>query len=151
MDSGRQTERALPIADAQIHLEPRDQGGMKDIAVCLVIGGLDSCGTAAIGVQGSPPDFLHLNSRQRTERRALQLGTKPSTNLEIETPIIHLKKFEIVRKGIELGAPLERTWSCYQSEEIACGVCDSCALRLRGFQQAGVEDPIPYSQKSIPL
>jgi 7-cyano-7-deazaguanine synthase len=76
--------------------------------------------------------------------QAINLGTKPSTKLSIKTPIISMKKSEIVQRSIELGAPLELTWSCYQSEAIACGVCDSCALRLRGFRQAGVEDPIDY-------
>ncbi len=76
--------------------------------------------------------------------RMIALGTKPETRLEILTPIIHLRKSEIVRRGRELGAPFELTWSCYQSEDEACGVCDSCALRLRAFEEAGVEDPIPY-------
>ncbi|MBI1806059.1 MAG: 7-cyano-7-deazaguanine synthase QueC [Ignavibacteria bacterium] len=77
----------------------------------------------------------------------IALGTKPETHLVIDTPIINLKKSEIVRLGVELHAPLHLTWSCYAREDIACGVCDSCALRLRGFQIAGVEDPIPYSIK----
>ena len=72
---------------------------------------------------------------------------KPGANIEIDTPVIGIKKDEIVRKGVELGAPLDRTWSCYQDEEIACGVCDSCALRLRGFQKAGIPDPIPYRSR----
>ncbi len=76
--------------------------------------------------------------------RVIELGTKPDTHITIETPIIHMKKWEIVKKGVELKAPLHLTWSCYQNEDEACGVCDSCALRLRGFQLAGVEDPIPY-------
>ncbi len=71
-------------------------------------------------------------------------GTKPSTKIKIETPIINFSKAEIVKKGIELGAPLNLTWSCYKNEDEACGVCDSCALRLRGFQIAGIEDPIKY-------
>jgi len=75
------------------------------------------------------------------------LGTKPETKIKIETPIIHLSKAEIIKKGIELNAPLHLTWSCYQSEDKACGVCDSCALRLRGFQQAAIEDPIEYHIK----
>jgi 7-cyano-7-deazaguanine synthase len=74
-------------------------------------------------------------------------GTKPDTQLEIVTPVIHLRKSEIVRRGRELGAPFELTWSCYQAQEVACGVCDSCALRLRAFEEAGVEDPLPYSQR----
>jgi 7-cyano-7-deazaguanine synthase len=77
----------------------------------------------------------------------IRLGTKPSTHLEIVTPIIHLNKAGIVKTAIELSAPLALTWSCYQAEDLACGVCDSCALRLRGFRQAGAEDPIPYALK----
>lgn len=76
--------------------------------------------------------------------KMLDLGTKPSTRIKIETPIIHFSKAEIVKKGIELNAPLNLSWSCYQNEDEACGVCDSCALRLRGFKTAGVEDPIDY-------
>lgn len=75
---------------------------------------------------------------------AIDAGTKPETRIEIRTPIIHLSKAEIVKKGIELGAPLELSWSCYRSEDLACGTCDSCALRLRGFEVAGLTDPILY-------
>jgi len=71
-------------------------------------------------------------------------GTKPETKIKILTPIISMSKAEIVKKGFELNAPLHLTWSCYKSEDEACGVCDSCAFRLRGFQQAGIEDPIRY-------
>ncbi len=74
----------------------------------------------------------------------VRVGTRPETQLEITTPLIHMKKHEIVRRGIELGAPMHLTWSCYQSEEEACGTCDSCALRLRAFARAGAEDSICY-------
>ena len=74
----------------------------------------------------------------------IRLGTAAG-DIRIETPIIFLTKEQIIRKGLELHAPLNLTWSCYQREDIACGVCDSCGLRLRGFQQAGVEDPISYA------
>lgn len=77
--------------------------------------------------------------------RLISVGTKPETDLEILTPVIHLRKSEIVRRGVELGAPLHLTWSCYQGENVACGVCDSCALRLRAFEEAGLEDPIAYA------
>jgi 7-cyano-7-deazaguanine synthase len=79
--------------------------------------------------------------------KMVDLGTKPETKIKIVTPIINFSKADIVRKGAELKAPLHLTWSCYQSEDEACGVCDSCAFRLRGFQQAGVDDPIPYKTK----
>ncbi len=77
-------------------------------------------------------------------QQTINTGTKPDTRIEIRTPIIHLSKAEIVKKGIELGAPLHLTWSCYRNETLACGRCDSCALRLRGFEQAGLKDPIAY-------
>ncbi len=76
--------------------------------------------------------------------RTIETGTKPETQIKIITPIIHLSKAEIVQKGIELNAPLHLSWSCYRSEDLACGKCDSCALRLRGFERAGAIDPIIY-------
>jgi 7-cyano-7-deazaguanine synthase len=76
--------------------------------------------------------------------KTIETGTKPETEIKIKTPIIHLSKAEIVRKGLDLNAPLHLSWSCYRSENLACGTCDSCALRLRGFQQAGAVDPITY-------
>lgn len=79
--------------------------------------------------------------------KLIELGTKPETNIEIVSPIIHLRKDEIVKKGIELNAPFELSWSCYKNEDVACGECDSCALRLRGFQLANFEDPIKYLVK----
>ena len=79
--------------------------------------------------------------------RVIALGTKPETQLEIVAPVIRMRKSEIVRRGMDLGAPFDHTWSCYQAEDVACGVCDSCALRLRAFEEAGFEDPIPYAQR----
>lgn len=81
--------------------------------------------------------------------KVIELGTKPKTSIKIITPVIWLSKAEIIKKGKNLNAPFHLSWSCYQNEDQACGVCDSCALRLRGFQQAGIEDPIPYEQKPI--
>jgi 7-cyano-7-deazaguanine synthase len=78
-------------------------------------------------------------------QRAIDTGTKPETRIKIVTPVIHLSKSEIVRRGLELGAPLELTWSCYAAEDQACGQCDSCALRLRAFAEAGTPDPIGYA------
>jgi 7-cyano-7-deazaguanine synthase len=79
--------------------------------------------------------------------KVIDVGTKPSTKIKIITPVIYFPKEEIVRKGMELNAPFHLTWSCYKNEDLACGECDSCALRLRGFQKAGVEDPIKYKVK----
>lgn len=87
----------------------------------------------------------------RAFEEAANLGTRPGTRLSLRAPLIHLKKSEIVRRGMDLGAPLRLTWSCYQGEREACGRCDSCLLRLRGFQQAGVADPIPYAAHGMNL
>ncbi len=76
--------------------------------------------------------------------RAIELGTRPETQIRIVTPVIGMSKTEIVRRGLELRAPFEMTWSCYQGEARACGGCESCLLRLRGFAGAGAVDPIPY-------
>ncbi len=78
--------------------------------------------------------------------RAINLGTKDETDIKIEMPLVHLKKSQIVKRALELGVPLELTWSCYQSEELACGVCDSCRLRLKGFREANSRDLIKYKE-----
>lgn len=74
----------------------------------------------------------------------IKLGTKPETKIDIITPIINNTKEDIVRIGNELGVPFQHTWSCYQNNDLACGTCDSCALRLRGFDKMGIKDPIKY-------
>ena len=79
-------------------------------------------------------------------QRVIETGTKYERPLHIRTPLIHLSKEEIIRRGLELGAPLHLSWSCYKSEDRACGVCESCVLRLRGFRRAGTADPIPYER-----
>ncbi len=76
----------------------------------------------------------------RVFQELIRVGTRPETQIEIMTPVIQWKKSEIIRRGIELVAPLHLTWSCYQNEDIACGACDSCLLRLRAFAEAGVTD-----------
>jgi len=75
---------------------------------------------------------------------AAEAGTRPETHVAIRTPLIKLTKADIVRRGLELGAPLHLTWSCYTDSDRACGICESCRLRLRGFAEAGEIDPIPY-------
>ena len=80
----------------------------------------------------------------RVFQELIRVGTRPETQIEVVTPVIRLKKSEIIRRGLELGAPLHLTWSCYQSEDAACGACDSCLLRMRAFAEAGAADPIAY-------
>ena len=84
----------------------------------------------------------------RAFQELIRAGTRPETQIEIVTPVIALRKSEIIRQGVELKAPLELTWSCYQNDDEACGVCDSCLLRLRAFAEAGFADPIAYRQES---
>ncbi len=76
----------------------------------------------------------------------IKKGTKEG-DIEVVTPVIYLNKVEIVQKAILLNAPLIHSWSCYERNDVACGVCDSCALRLRGFKKAGIDDPIDYETR----
>ena len=84
----------------------------------------------------------------RAFNEVVKAGTREGS-IEVVTPLIAMRKAEIVRLGLELGAPFDLTWSCYQRENRACGVCDSCALRLRAFQDAGTKDPIPYAEAEV--
>lgn len=76
--------------------------------------------------------------------KVIDKGTKPETNIKIITPIIDMGKDEIIKKGLELQVPFEKTWSCYKNNEQACGKCDSCGLRLRAFEKVGIADPLEY-------
>jgi len=79
--------------------------------------------------------------------RAINLGTKEETHIEIKMPLVTLKKSQIVQKALEMGVPLQDTWSCYKDEDVACGLCDSCRLRLKGFEEAGEKDPLAYADQ----
>ena len=80
----------------------------------------------------------------RAFQELLRVGTRPETRIEIMTPVIHLHKSAIIRRGIDIGVPLHLTWSCYQNDDQACGSCDSCLLRLSAYAEVGVADPIRY-------
>ncbi len=84
----------------------------------------------------------------RAFNEVVKTGTKEGT-IRVVTPLIAMRKAEIVTLGLELGAPFDLTWSCYQREDRACGVCDSCALRLRAFRDAGAKDPISYAEAGV--
>lgn len=83
----------------------------------------------------------------RKFEEAVHEGTKPETGISIVTPLVDLDKAAIVRRGLELEVPLQLTWSCYTESDRACGECESCRLRLRGFAAAGARDPIPYRSR----
>ncbi|MFH0709017.1 MAG: 7-cyano-7-deazaguanine synthase QueC [Pseudomonadota bacterium] len=116
------------------------------LSIATAIAEKEGCSAIAIGVveedSSGYPDCrdTFIQSFQHTAN----LGTKETTNITIEMPLVHLQKSQIVQEAIKLNVPLHLTWSCYQSEDKACGVCDSCRLRLRGFERAGVNDPIEY-------
>ncbi len=80
----------------------------------------------------------------KSMQESINLGTKDTTNITIHMPLVSLKKSQIVQKAVDLNVPLELTWSCYKNEDKACGVCDSCRLRLNGFKLAEIMDPIDY-------
>jgi 7-cyano-7-deazaguanine synthase len=116
------------------------------LSIATAIAEKEGCEVIAIGVveedSSGYPDCREAFIDAFTQ--AANLGTKETTNLTIEMPLVRLQKSQIVQEALKLGAPIHLTWSCYQSEEKACGVCDSCRLRLRGFERAGVIDPIDY-------
>lgn len=87
----------------------------------------------------------------RVFQELIRAGTRPETRIEMMTPVITLKKSEIIQRGLQLRAPLHLTWSCYQNEDAACGACDSCLLRLRAFAETGATDPITYSRAASAL
>jgi len=89
------------------------------------------------------PSFIEAFNRLVAE------GTKPGSGIAVHAPLVDLSKADIVRLAMDLSLPLDLTWSCYSRNDLACGACDSCALRLRGFEQAGVKDPIRYAPKAI--
>ena len=104
-------------------------------------------GINALDYSGYPdcrPEFLE--AFQRTANLATKAGTEDGRTLQYHAPLITLSKAEIVREGTRLGVPWELTWSCYEGDEVACGTCDSCQLRLKGFAEAGFTDPLPYRQ-----
>jgi 7-cyano-7-deazaguanine synthase len=90
------------------------------------------------------PEYYH------AFQELIRQGTRPETRIEIMTPVIAMRKSEIARRGVDLGAPLGGTWSCYQFEDAACGACDSCRLRLQAFAEAGLPDPLAYRARVAP-
>lgn len=145
------TDKAIPVAGAEIDSEvvptsyvPFRNAHLLAIAASWaeVIGAeriyIGAVAEDSSGYPDCRPEFF------AAFNKSIETGTRPETKIEIFTPIINLRKSEIVGMGLMLGAPLHLTWSCYQGTEAACGKCDSCALRLRGFHEAGVEDPILY-------
>jgi 7-cyano-7-deazaguanine synthase len=148
------TDTAVPVSQADLQFKgiptsyvPFRNANFLSVAVSWA----EVLGAAAVFIGAVEEDSSGYPDCRKEFYDAFQAvvraGTKPTTGITIVTPVIGMSKEEIVRTGVKLGAPLQLSWSCYQREDIACGVCDSCALRLRGFQRAGVEDPIAYEQR----
>ncbi len=150
------TDSSIPVSKADLASKaipssyvPFRNANMLSVAVSWA----ETLGASAIFVGAVEEDSSGYPDCRReffdAFEEVIKVGTKPTTYIQIITPIIHESKRDIVLRGISLGAPLQLTWSCYQNEEVACGVCDSCALRLRGFRLAGVEDPISYDHRPV--
>jgi 7-cyano-7-deazaguanine synthase len=146
------TDRSMPVAPADLNAGgiptsyvPFRNANMLSIAVSWG----EVLGAQALFVGAVEEDSSGYPDCRKEFFAAFQdvikSGTRPTTSIDLRTPVIGLSKAEIIREGVRLGAPLQLTWSCYVREDVACGECDSCALRLRGFQRAGIEDPIPYA------
>jgi len=116
------------------------------LSIATAIAEKEGCDSIAIGVvqedSSGYPDCRDEFIQSFTQ--SANLGTRNETKLTIQMPLVHLQKSQIVQQALSLNVPLHLTWSCYQNEDRACGVCDSCRLRLRGFENAGVKDPIKY-------
>jgi len=145
------TDRSIPVSAADINrgsipssYVPFRNAHLLSIAVswaAVISARFIYIGAVAEDSSGYPdcrPEFY------AAFQRVIGLGTRPETSIELRTPVIGMKKAGIIKLGMELEAPLELTWSCYQRSDQACGNCDSCALRLRAFREIGMADPIAY-------
>ncbi len=153
------TDRQIQVP-SQRSLEEIGQGipatyvpARNTILLSYALGLAEQTGARAIVIAANAIDFSGYPDCRPEYYKAFQevarLGTKRGVEgdvIEIRTPLIAMTKADIVRKGEELGVPWKLTWSCYQGGERACGVCDSCQLRLKGFREAGVKDPLPYAR-----
>jgi 7-cyano-7-deazaguanine synthase len=154
------TDRKIPVPE-QRRLEEIGQAipstyvpARNTILLSYALGLAETTGAKAIYIAANALDYSGYPDCRPEFYRAFQevarLGTKRGVEgdmIEIRTPLIGMSKADIVRKGEELGVPWALTWSCYRGEDKACGVCDSCQLRLKGFREAGVKDPIPYARR----
>ncbi len=157
------TDPRIPVPE-QRRLEEIGQGipatyvpARNTILLSYALGLAEATGAKAIYIAANALDYSGYADCRPEFYRAFQevarLGTKRGVEgdvIEIRTPLIAMSKADIVRKGEELKVPWRLTWSCYKGEDRACGVCDACQLRLKGFREAGVKDPIPYARRPAP-
>lgn len=146
VDEELQVETGLPTGKAEV---PSTYVPFRNAHIlCVGVSWAEVTGAEALFIGAVEEDGSgYPDCREEFYRKfaaAVDAGTKPDTKIAIKTPLIGMDKEAIVRRGIELDVPLELTWSCYTESEEACGVCESCRLRLRGFDRAGIKDPVPY-------
>ncbi len=147
------------LTDSSIAV-PKDSLGNRGIPVTYVpfrnthiiaiaVSWAEVIGAQKIFIGATEVDSSGYPDCRKSYYRAMNLlieeGTRPETQVQVVTPLIDMSKAQVVARGVELGAPLHLTWSCYCDQDVACGRCESCLLRLKGFREAGVVDPIPYA------
>lgn len=150
-DPGIAVPEGRSMADIGRGIPPTYVPARNTIFLSYALGVAEIVGAGAIYIAANAIDYSGYPDCRPEYYRAFQevarLGTKRGVGgdpVEVRTPLIGMTKADIVRKGRQMGVPFELTWSCYLGRAKACGVCDSCQLRLKGFREAGVEDPIPY-------
>ena len=148
------TDPNIPVARADLHATgiPTSYVPFRNASMLSVgVSWAEVLGARALFIGAVEEDSSGYPDCRREFYEAFQAviraGTRPTTDIRVVTPVISMSKEQIVKTGAALGAPFSLTWSCYSREDVACGVCDSCALRLRGFQLAGIQDPLPYEQR----
>lgn len=146
------------LVDPDLPIPTREEAGVPSTYVPFRNANLLGIGVAWAEVLGAEAVYIGAHQEEsaypdcRSEfidayNHAVQVGTRPNTHIEVRAPLIALDKAGIIQKGLDLQAPLHLTWSCYQSENLACGRCTSCRMRLNGFAKHGMEDPIPYRKE----
>lgn len=149
VDEGMAVETGMPDYDGEV---PSTYVPFRNAHIlCVGVSWAEVTGAEALFIGAVEEDSSgYPDCREEFYRlfgAALDAGTKPDTKIALCTPLIRMDKEAIVRRGMEINVPLELTWSCYTDSKQACGVCESCRLRLRGFAAAGVKDPIPYRSR----
>src|SRR3984885_6805096 len=146
------TDESIPVPDAELvgHNVPVTYVPFRNAHfLAVAVSWAEVLGAEKVYIGAVEPDSSGYPDCRPAYYKAFNAVVKAGTKdgkIEIVTPLIAMRKAEIVRLGLELGAPFDLTWSCYSREDRACGVCDSCVLRLRAFQDAGAADPIPYCE-----
>jgi len=151
------TDRSLKVPEGDLHsraIPPTYVPFRNAVLLSMAVAWAETLGAQAVyygavsqdssGYPDCRPEFVAAMNALVRE------GTRPETRIEVRAPLVHLAKADIVKAALDMGLPLERSWSCYRRNDRACGTCDSCALRLRGFALAGIPDPIPYAPPGAP-